>query len=117
MQTFQQALAVQAQVQFLSVDHDAIEEGIHRGAQGGQHLQRSGVVTGFELGMGMALLLIVAAEMNGALAGIGYLVWASYAIYNLKAMFVAFICIAALGYAFAEGLNALQRKIIPWRQM
>jgi NitT/TauT family transport system permease protein len=55
--------------------------------------------------------------MNGALAGIGYLVWASYAIYNLKAMFVAFICISALGYAFAEGLNAIQRKIIPWRQM
>jgi NitT/TauT family transport system permease protein len=75
------------------------------------------IFTGFELGMGMALLLIVAAEMNGALAGIGYLVWASYAIYNLKAMFVAFICISALGYSFAEGLNAIQRKIIPWRQM
>jgi NitT/TauT family transport system permease protein len=75
------------------------------------------IFTGFELGMGMALLLIVAAEMNGALAGIGYLVWASYGVYNLKAMFVAFICISALGYSFAEGLNAIQRKIIPWRQM
>ena len=75
------------------------------------------IFTGFELGMGMALLLIVAAEMNGASSGIGYLVWASYGIYNLKAMFVAFICIAALGYAFAEALNAIQRKIIPWRQM
>ena len=55
------------------------------------------IFTGFELGMGMALLLIVAAEMNGS-AGIGYLVWASHGIYNLRAMFVAFICIAALGY-------------------
>ncbi len=73
------------------------------------------IFTGLELGMGMALLLIVAAEMNGANAGIGYLVWQSYAIYNLKEMYVAFILIAALGYAFAEGLAALQRKIVPWK--
>lgn len=74
------------------------------------------IFTGFELGMGMALLLIVAAEMNGALWGIGYLVWESYAIYNLREMFVAFICISALGYIFAEVLAAIQRKIVPWKQ-
>lgn len=73
------------------------------------------IFTGLELGMGMALLLIVAAEMNGADAGIGYLVWQSYAIYNLKEMYVAFIMISALGYAFAEGLSALQRKVVPWK--
>ncbi|NLT35208.1 MAG: ABC transporter permease [Gaiellales bacterium] len=73
------------------------------------------IFTGLELGMGMALLLIVAAEMNGAAEGIGARVWMSYAIYNLREMYVAFILIAALGYLFAEGLAALERKVVPWK--
>jgi NitT/TauT family transport system permease protein len=74
------------------------------------------IFTGLELGMGMALLLIVAAEMNGADKGIGYLIWSSYQIYNLKAMFVAFIVISLLGYVFAEALTSLQRRVVPWKQ-
>jgi NitT/TauT family transport system permease protein len=74
------------------------------------------IFTGLELGMGMALLLIVAAEMNGANSGIGYLIWSSYQIYNLKQMYVAFIVISLLGYSFAEGILAIQRKVVPGKQ-
>lgn len=74
------------------------------------------IFTGLELGMGMALLLIVAAEMNGADSGIGYLIWKSYAIYNMKEMFVSFILIATLGYVFAEAILSIQRKVVPWKQ-
>ena len=66
--------------------------------------------------MGMALLLIVAAEMQGTQTGIGYMIWEAQAIFNVKAMFVAFILISILGYAFAEGLTSLQRKVVPWKQ-
>lgn len=75
------------------------------------------IFTGLELGMGMALLLIVAAEMNGAAEGIGARVWMSYAIFNLREMYVAFILIASLGYLFAEALASLQRRIVPWKPM
>ncbi len=74
------------------------------------------IFTGLELGMGMALLLIVAAEMNGAASGIGYRIWASYQIYDLKAMYVAFIVISFLGYLFAEGILSIQRRVVPWKQ-
>jgi NitT/TauT family transport system permease protein len=74
------------------------------------------IFTGVELGMGMALLLIVAAEMQGAISGIGYRIWASQAVFNVKEMFVAFILISILGYVFAELLAAMQRRFVPWKQ-
>ena len=75
------------------------------------------IFTGLELGMGMALLLIVAAEMTGAISGIGYRIWAAQAVFKTKEMFVAFILISLLGYLFAEGLSSLQRRVIPWKQL
>lgn len=74
------------------------------------------IFTGVELGMGMALLLIVAAEMQGAISGIGYRIWASSAVSNVDEMFVAFVLISILGYVFAELLAALQRRVVPWKQ-
>lgn len=73
------------------------------------------IFTGLKLGMGMALLLIVAAEMNGASAGIGYRIWASYSIFNIPEMFVSFIMMALLGYIFTVALDELERWIIPWK--
>jgi NitT/TauT family transport system permease protein len=73
------------------------------------------IFTGVELGMGMALLLIVAAEMTGAVSGIGYRIWSSQAVFKVEEMFVAFIMISLLGYMFAELLAYAQRKVVPWK--
>jgi NitT/TauT family transport system permease protein len=73
------------------------------------------IFAGIELGMGMALLLIVAAEMQGTLVGIGQMIWEAQALFAVKKMFVAFILISALGYIFAESILALQRKVVPWK--
>ncbi|MPN53207.1 putative aliphatic sulfonates transport permease protein SsuC [bioreactor metagenome] len=75
------------------------------------------VFTGLKLGMGMALLLIVAAEMNGASEGIGYRIWASYSIFNIPEMFVCFIIMSLLGYIFTAILDKIERIIIPWKQV
>lgn len=74
------------------------------------------IFAGIELGMGMALLLIVAAEMQGAISGIGFRIWASQTVFNVREMFVAFILISMLGYIFAELIAALQRRFVPWKQ-
>lgn len=73
------------------------------------------IFAGMKLGMGMALLLIVAAEMNGASAGIGYRIWESYSIFNIPEMFVSFIIMSLLGYIFTIALDELERFIIPWK--
>lgn len=74
------------------------------------------IFTGLKLGMGMALLLIVAAEMNGASSGIGYRIWESYAIFNIPEMFVSFIVMSMLGYLFTIFLDEVERLIVPWKQ-
>lgn len=74
------------------------------------------IFTGIKLGMGMALLLIVAAEMNGANSGIGYRIWESYSIFNIPEMFVSFIVMALLGYIFTLIVDELEQWIIPWKK-
>jgi NitT/TauT family transport system permease protein len=74
------------------------------------------IFAGMKLGMGMALLLIVAAEMNGASSGIGYRIWESYSIFNIPEMFVSFIVMSLLGYIFTVALDELERWIIPWKK-
>jgi NitT/TauT family transport system permease protein len=73
------------------------------------------IFTGIKLGMGMALLLIVAAEMNGASSGIGYRIWESYSIFNIPEMYVSFVVMAILGYVFTIVLDKIERLIIPWK--
>ena len=53
MQRLEQALAVQAQVELLGVDHHVVKEGIHGRAQHGQGLQAAGVVARQELRVGL----------------------------------------------------------------
>lgn len=73
-----------------------------------------GIVTGVRLGAGMALLLIVAAEMIAAQAGLGYLIWTSYQTFELEKMFLAFAVIAFLGWLQSLGLARLERTLLPW---
>lgn len=72
--------------------------------------------TGLKLGSGVALLLIVAAEMIAARAGIGYLIWTGYSVFDLEQMYVGFIVMAALGYVTSTLLDELERWVIPWKE-
>ncbi len=73
------------------------------------------IFTGIKLGMGMALLLIVAAEMIGAKSGIGYMIWTGYDTFFLEKMYVGLIIMAFLGYASSLLLDEVERWIVPWK--
>lgn len=72
--------------------------------------------TGLKLGAGVALLLIVAAEMIAANAGIGYMIWTGYSTFDLEKMYVGFILMAGLGYLTSTILDEAERWVIPWRR-
>lgn len=74
------------------------------------------IFTGLRLGMGVALLLIVAAEMIGARSGIGYMIWTSYQIFDLEQMYVGLLLMAFFGYVSTLSINLLERRIIPWKR-
>jgi ABC-type nitrate/sulfonate/bicarbonate transport system permease component len=73
------------------------------------------VVAGLKLGMGVALLVIVAAEFVGARSGIGYLIWTSWQVFQVEKMYVGLLVSALLGFGTAILLNWLERVLIPWK--
>lgn len=73
------------------------------------------IVAGAKLSLGVALLLIVAAEFVGASSGVGYLIWSSWQNFSLDRMFVGLVTLAGLGYLFTMGLEFLEGRILPWR--
>lgn len=74
------------------------------------------ILTGFQLGIGMALIVVVIAENFGTEFGLGFIIWHSWQIFEVRDMFVALILVALLGYLSQLGLSALERVLIPWRR-
>jgi NitT/TauT family transport system permease protein len=74
------------------------------------------IFAGLKLGMGMALILVVAAELTAAKAGVGWMIWRSYDMFDIEQMFVALIVLSFLGYLFTLLLDAIERWVLPWKQ-
>jgi NitT/TauT family transport system permease protein len=74
------------------------------------------IFTGLRLGLGVALLVIVAAEFLAADRGIGYLIWVSWQTLFTEKMFVGFIVISVLGVLTTEGLKKLEVYVMPWER-
>jgi len=74
------------------------------------------IFAGLKLGMGMALILIVAAELSAAKAGVGWMIWRAYDMFDIEQMFVALIVLSVLGYIFSLLLDAIERRVVPWKQ-
>ncbi|TFY96968.1 ABC transporter permease [Ramlibacter rhizophilus] len=74
------------------------------------------IFTGFQLGLGMALIVVVIAENFGTEYGLGYVIWHSWQIFEVRDMYVALILIALLGYLSQLLLARIERAVIPWRR-
>jgi NitT/TauT family transport system permease protein len=71
------------------------------------------VLTGLKLGMGVALLVIVAAEQVAAKSGLGYLIWSSWQVFQVEKMYVGLMVIAVVGFGMALLLGWLERWLVP----
>jgi NitT/TauT family transport system permease protein len=74
------------------------------------------IFTGLKLGMGFALIVIVGAELLGSDKGIGYLIWRSYQIFAIDAMFAGLLVTAILGWVAILSLDWLERRVLPWQR-
>ena len=74
------------------------------------------IFTGFQLGLGMALIVVVIAENFGTQVGVGFLIWRSWQIFEVSDMYVGLIVVALMGYCFQLLLQRLQKAIIPWKK-
>ncbi len=74
------------------------------------------IFTGFQLGIGMALIVVVIAENFGTEYGLGYIVWHSWQIFEVRDMYVGLIMIALVGYLSQLLMQQLERRLIPWKR-
>lgn len=73
------------------------------------------IVTGFRLGLGMAFILIVIAEMLGAQEGLGYMLVHSWTLFQVTTMYSALIAIAILGIVLQFLLTMVEKRLVPWK--
>jgi len=74
------------------------------------------IFVGMRLGIGVAFIVIVAAEFVAARSGIGYLIWTSWETLRIENMFVGIIAITILGVATTLLLREVERIAMPWRR-
>jgi len=74
------------------------------------------VFTGLRLGLGYALIVVVAVEIVAASRGLGALLWLSWQVLKVEDMYATFLVIAGLGAVLSYGLAALRARLLPWAQ-
>jgi NitT/TauT family transport system permease protein len=73
------------------------------------------VFTGIRLAGAVSILVLIAAEMVGAKAGLGYLINASQFNFAIPQMYAGIITISAIGVLFNQVLVGLERRFTSWR--
>jgi ABC-type nitrate/sulfonate/bicarbonate transport system permease component len=73
------------------------------------------ILAGYRLGAGIALLLVVSAEMINATAGIGFLILHAGDLMLTGKLMVGLVLLSLLGLASTWALRALEAYLTPWR--
>ena len=75
------------------------------------------ILAGCKLGLGFALIVVVGTEFvaAGARSGVGVLIWESWQVLNIEAMYVGLILTAALGWALNFAMDEIEVALLPWR--
>jgi len=73
------------------------------------------IFAGMKLGIGIALLLVVAAEMVAADAGIGFMILSAADLMQTKKLMVGLIILSLLGIFFNWLFQKLENIFIPWK--
>jgi ABC-type nitrate/sulfonate/bicarbonate transport system permease component len=74
------------------------------------------IFAGLRLALGTSFLVIVAAEFVSADTGIGQLIWKSWQVLQVDQMFVGIALIGVLGVISTSILQAIERRLVPWRR-
>jgi ABC-type nitrate/sulfonate/bicarbonate transport system permease component len=74
------------------------------------------ILSGLQLGMGVAIILIVAAEMIGgsSQSGMGYLLISAGQVMETEKVFAALVMLALMGAAIIKLQQWVDRKVAPW---
>lgn len=73
------------------------------------------IVIGARLGMGMAFIVLVAAELIASSAGLGYLINDARYSFRTDQIFLGMACIGVLGFLLNKALIETERRLLKWK--
>lgn len=74
------------------------------------------VFTGIRIAGAYSILVLIAAEMVGAKAGLGYLVNYSQFTFEIPKMYAGIITLALLGLAFNQAVLIAEKRLAAWKE-
>jgi len=106
-----------------TMDPRLLEVGRNYGARGARLFWKvilpaalPSIFTGLRLGLGLALVTLVAVEFIAAKSGLGHLVFRHWQMLSTPEMYAAFALVGALGLVLTRGLRALQARVLTWQE-
>jgi ABC-type nitrate/sulfonate/bicarbonate transport system permease component len=73
------------------------------------------IFTGLRISLGVALIVVVVAEMIASNVGIGYFILNAQRFFNVTDMFAGIFTLAILGYGLNWAFLSLERRLLRWR--
>ncbi|KUI40717.1 ABC transporter permease [Mycobacterium sp. GA-1199] len=73
-----------------------------------------GLFGGLSVGMGVAWICVISAEMISGRLGVGYRTWQAYTVLNYSDVFVGIITIGVLGFTTAAAVELIGRRATRW---
>jgi NitT/TauT family transport system permease protein len=74
------------------------------------------IFTGLTVGMGVAWVSLIAAEMISGQFGIGYFTWEAYSLVQYADIALGMICIGVLGLGSSALIRGLGSLVMPWNR-
>ena len=73
------------------------------------------IFTGLRIGLGLAWVLVIVAEMLAVQGGLGYALWSAYQFSRLDLILAAIVSVGGLGLASDRLISLLARRILRWQ--
>jgi NitT/TauT family transport system permease protein len=73
------------------------------------------IFTGLRVGLGLAWVLVIVAEMLAVQGGLGYALWSAYQFSRLDLILAAIVSVGSLGLASDRLISLLARRILRWQ--
>jgi len=74
------------------------------------------ILTSFRVAIGMGWMVVVAAELIAAEAGLGYLLIQAYRIFRMDVMIAVMLIIGLLALLMDRGMRWLQMRLLAWQE-
>ena len=73
------------------------------------------IMTALRAASSISWTLVVASELLGAQAGLGFIILDSAQYFNISATFVGIVLIGIIGLAWELVLTSIQRRVLHWQ--